>query len=93
MELYRTGNLAKSKAGHDKDKIYVIIREDDEYVYLSDGDCKKIDNPKKKNKKHVQPIKCDNTDCADNEIIRELIRHYIGGQTCQRQMSSKLKEQ
>ena len=79
MELYRTGNLAKSKAGHDKDKIYVIIRETDEYVYLCDGDLRKIDNPKKKSKKHVQPIKSDNADCANNEIIRELIRHYIGG--------------
>ena len=79
MGLYRAGNLAKSKAGHDKYKIYVIIRENDEYVYLSDGDLKKIDNPKKKNKKHVQPIKCDNADCVNNEIIRELIRHYIGG--------------
>lgn len=93
MELYRAGNYAKSKAGHDKNKIYVIIRETDEYAYLCDGDLRKIDNPKKKSKKHVQPVISNNTDCADNEIIRELIRHYIGGQTCRRQMSLKLKEQ
>ena len=79
MELYRAGNLAKSKAGHDKDKIYVIIGEDDEYVYLSDGDLKKIEKPKKKNKKHVQPIISGNTEYLNNEIIREIIRQYIGG--------------
>lgn len=79
MELYRAGNLAKSKAGHDAGQIYVIIREESEYVYLSNGDTKKIDNPKKKSKKHVQPIISDNADCMNNEIIREMIRHYIGG--------------
>ena len=51
------GFLASSKAGHDKDKIYVIIKEDAEYVWLADGKIKTIDNPKKKRKKHIQLIK------------------------------------
>ena len=52
------GFLASSKAGHDKDKIYVIIKEDSEYVWLADGKIKSVDNPKKKRKKHIQIIKC-----------------------------------
>lgn len=52
-----TGMLASSKAGHDKDMIYVIIKEEAEYVYLADGDVRTIDKPKKKNKKHIQIIK------------------------------------
>jgi len=51
------GFLASSKAGHDKDKIYVIIREDREYVWLADGKIKTVEKPKKKRKKHVQVIK------------------------------------
>ncbi len=51
------GNLALSLAGHDKNQIYIIIREDDEYVYLSDGRLKPLASPKKKNKKHIQIIK------------------------------------
>ena len=51
------GFLASSKAGHDKDKIYVIIKEDKEYVWLADGKIKTVDNPKKKRKKHIQLIK------------------------------------
>ena len=47
-----TGLLASSKAGHDKDKIYVIIREDKEYVWLADGKYKTNANLKKKRKKH-----------------------------------------
>ena len=57
-----TGLLASSKAGHDKNKIYVIIKEDAEYVWLSDGKIKTMDNPKKKRKKHIQPIKYFNNE-------------------------------
>lgn len=51
------GMLATSKAGHDKDTVYVIVSEDAEYVYLSDGRTRSVEKPKKKNKKHIQLIK------------------------------------
>lgn len=51
------GMLASSKAGHDRRQIYVIIGEDDEYVYLADGRNRTVDRPKRKNKKHIQIIK------------------------------------
>lgn len=51
-----TGKLAISKSGHDKDKLYVIVSEDKEYVYLADGVIKSVSKPKKKNKKHIQII-------------------------------------
>ena len=50
------GKLAISKSGHDKGQLYVIVGEDERNVYLADGVLKTIDRPKKKNKKHVQPI-------------------------------------
>lgn len=51
------GMLATSKAGHDKSEVYVIIAEDNEFVYLSDGRLKPLQKPKKKSKKHIQLIK------------------------------------
>ena len=51
-----TGQIATSKAGHDKDTIYVIVNEDSEYFYLCDGRGKTPEKPKKKRKKHVQLI-------------------------------------
>lgn len=51
------GSFAKSKAGRDKEEIYVIIDEEAEYVYLADGKYKTINKPKRKKKKHIQPIK------------------------------------
>ena len=34
MVIYEAGMLARSKAGHDKAKMYIIKEVDDTYVYL-----------------------------------------------------------
>ncbi len=81
------GLFAASLAGHDKDKIYIIINEEGEYVYLVDGVLRRTDNPKRKNKKHIQIIKHDISDIGvklkngrkvSNEEIKRAIRIYIG---------------
>jgi len=56
MDKYEVGMLARSKAGHDKGHVYVIMKEQDAYVYLVDGNIRTIEHPKKKKKKHVQII-------------------------------------
>ena len=57
------GWMAKSLAGHDKDKIYIIIEETKECVWLCDGELKKLENPKRKKCKHIQVIKKDLDKC------------------------------
>jgi len=49
--------LATSKAGHDKNHVYVIVNEDNEFYFLANGVTKTIANPKKKKKIHLQLIK------------------------------------
>ena len=56
MEL-KPGMLARSKAGRDKDCIYVIRSVNDEYVYLADSLEEGTRWIKKKNRKHIQVIK------------------------------------
>ena len=34
-ERYEQGCLVKSLAGHDKDELFVILREEGEYLYLA----------------------------------------------------------
>ena len=68
MEMNMIGMLAISRAGHDQGTIYVITDEEDEYVYLADGQLKTVDRPKKKNKKHIQIIK----KCPDDDIARQI---------------------
>lgn len=49
--------LAISRSGHDKDSLYVIIKEETNLVYLADGKLRPLEKPKKKNRKHIQIIK------------------------------------
>lgn len=51
---YSIGMMARSLAGHDKGKIYLVLSEDTGYVYLADGKIRTVDRPKKKKKKHIQ---------------------------------------
>ena len=55
MPQLMLGQLAKSIAGRDKGRYMVIIDIIDEnYVYIVDGDLRKVENPKKKKIKHLQ---------------------------------------
>ena len=81
------GKMAKVKAGHDKDKIYIIVRYNEQFVYLADGKLKTLQNPKKKSKKHIQPIlhKIDETlalklqtnDKVIDEEIKKAVKDYL----------------
>lgn len=62
------GHFVTSKAGHDKDKLYVVLAEDDKYVFLSDGKNKSVEHPKKKKKKHIQFI----NDMVSEELLLKL---------------------
>ena len=54
---YEAGMLAWSRAGHDKDTLYVIVKTEGEYVYLSDGRLKPVEHPKKKKIRHIQIVR------------------------------------
>lgn len=51
---YSIGMMARSLAGHDRGKIYLVLSEDAGYVYLADGKIRTVDRPKKKKKIHIQ---------------------------------------
>lgn len=77
--------LARVKAGHDRDHLYRVLREENDQVYLVNGTTKCMDNPKRKNKKHIQLIKklpkevTDSVDCGrldENRMTAKLIEAY-----------------
>ena len=74
------GYFAYSLSGHDKGKVYLIVKEEQDYVYLADGAVRTIERLKKKNKKHIQIIKKTGrrTDMASvtNEEIKYQIKQY-----------------
>lgn len=77
MERWEEGMLARSLAGHDKEKVYVITKIEDAYVYLSDGKNRKTDNLKKKKKKHVQLIRIKHEiNSVDDEKVKRILKEY-----------------
>ena len=75
------GYFAKANKGHDTDNYYVIIQEDNEYVYLVDGRIRTLERPKKKKKKHVSILpeydqsilnKVKNSSIKNEEIKRAI---------------------
>ena len=66
------GELATSKAGHDKDRLYMIVGEEGECVYLCDGRLRGVEHPKKKKKKHIQIIHSSAQDTLIQTIKQNL---------------------
>ena len=77
VDRVEKGMLAKSKAGHDKGKIYIIYELDETYVYLVDGIIRKIEKPKRKKRKHVQII-CEQHDVSgmDDVGIKRILKLF-----------------
>lgn len=77
MDECRAGMLARSLAGHDKNKIYVITGMEGAYIYLADGRLRPVGNPKKKKYRHVQVIKREyDIREADDAKIRRILREW-----------------
>lgn len=66
------GEFATSKAGHDKDRLYLIVGEEEECVYLCDGRLRGVEHPKKKKKKHIQIIHSSAQDALVQSIQQKL---------------------
>lgn len=65
MKELTAGMFARSLAGHDKGKLYVITGVEGAFVYLADGRLRPTAKPKKKRRIHIQP------DCTVSPILRE----------------------
>ncbi|WP_227764152.1 KOW domain-containing RNA-binding protein [Zhaonella formicivorans] len=87
VEGLRLGQLVHSTAGRDKDRVFLIVAlSGDSFAYLADGDLRKINNPKKKNIKHLQATKLvadtiadklKNGEAVNNAEIRKAIADLI----------------
>lgn len=65
---FRNGDIVLSKAGRDKGKYFVVLKVVDEnFVYIADGDLRKVDNPKLKKCKHLE-----NTEKTSERICEKI---------------------
>ena len=82
----KIGQIVKSKAGRDKGIIFLIHSVlDEQYVFVCDGDLRKLQSPKKKKVKHLVIYNTVFTEFAeklqknknlDDAYIRRLLEPY-----------------
>lgn len=66
------GQIVKSKAGHDSGNVFFVVGIlDDNHVIIADGDRRRIEHPKKKKIRHLQPYN------RINDIIAEKLQQGI----------------
>ena len=75
MEI-KLGSIVKSIAGKEKDKFFLIIEIDENYVMIADGKRRPLENPKKKKIKHLEFIKQLDVDIStlNNSRLRKLVK-------------------
>ena len=61
--MYSKGQVVYSKSGRDKRRPFIIVDFDEQYLYLVDGDLRKLEKPKKKKMMHVQIV---------NDVIEDI---------------------
>ena len=53
MEISQ-GSVVLARCGRDAGRYFLVARTEGDYVYLVDGKTRKVANPKKKKRKHVE---------------------------------------
>ena len=53
MYSFEHGSVVRSIAGHDKGELFVVVEDGGRFVLLCNGKERKLDNPKRKNKRHI----------------------------------------
>lgn len=74
------GAIVRSICGKDKDKFLVVLGIDEEgNAMVSDGDKRPVENPKRKNPKHLRLTgTVIGQDDLTNKKIRSLLRDFLG---------------
>ncbi len=75
----KAGSVVISLAGHDKGRAMVVTKLEQEFVYVADGKERKLDTPKKKNKKHVRPTHklIELSELTDKRLRRALAEMFM----------------
>ena len=73
--MLEIGSIVKSVAGKDKDSYFGVVELKDSYCFLRDGKIHKLDNPKRKNFKHVikTPYKLQSEALQVNKHLKKAI--------------------
>ena len=76
------GCIVQSLAGRDKGKLFLVVGVEENYVYLVDGDVRKVENPKRKKIKHIELTRFFDANMAEriakkNKITNQDVKRVI----------------
>lgn len=78
MDISR-GSLVYSRAGRDKGTLFLVIAAENGFVYLTDGDTRRVSKPKKKKLKHINKtntvLELDFENISDS-MVRKALAEY-----------------
>lgn len=69
------GQIVYSKSGRDKKRVFIVLKVEGDYLYLSDGKLRLVDKPKKKKAIHVQPTNEVSKVVSDIIIAGKLLKN------------------
>ena len=64
MEVERS-DIVRSCAGRDRGQLFFIVELDETYVYLADGKGRRLENPKRKKRRHIELLPRRDSRVAD----------------------------
>ncbi|MBQ3895032.1 MAG: KOW domain-containing RNA-binding protein [Clostridia bacterium] len=78
MEI-EPGCVVRSRAGHDKGRVYAVIAVENGVASVVDGELRKTAKPKRKNVRHLAYLgKLDTADAknAEDHVLRKLLSSW-----------------
>ena len=86
MEIQKS-DIVRSAAGRDKEKLFVVLGVEGEFLLLADGKSRKVESPKRKKRRHVLFVASEQTRLSDkikceekvtNSELRRTLAAYRG---------------
>lgn len=86
MEI-QISHIVCSTAGHDKGRLFLVVGVEEPFFLLADGKTRKLEKPKRKNRRHVRieaecshpaAISLQNGGQVENSEIRRALAAYRG---------------
>jgi ribosomal protein L14E/L6E/L27E len=81
MANFNNGDIVKAIAGREKEELFIIYNIDNNFAYLVNGRSRQIENPKKKNIKHLfllcrSELSNINFDKLTNALVINYLKDY-----------------
>ncbi len=82
----KISDVVMSLTGRDRERLFMVIYAEPEYLYLADGRLRRVERPKKKKRKHTlfigenetrAAVRLRNGEKVSNSEIRRSLEEYI----------------